>query len=104
MPWKQRCYYVRNVRHGDQVVSHYVGGGPVGARAEASDRSTRAARVDLLTRCRAECARLALLEQPLENFSTVLDVLVRATLVAHGYHQHERGQWRKKRHGTPQTA
>ena len=104
MAWKQRSYYVRNVRRGNQVVSHYVGGGPVGARAEAYARSTSAARVDLVTRASAECARLALLEQPLETFSTVLDVLVRAMLVAHGYHQHERGQWRKKRHGTPQTA
>src|SRR5207249_1405362 len=104
MAWQKRIYCARSVRRGDRVISHYVGGVTVGARAEAYDRCTRAARVDLLTQCNAECARLELLEQPLETFSTVLDVLVRATLVAHGYRQHARGQWRKKRHGTPQTA
>ena len=67
MAWQKRIYYARSVRRGDRVVSHYVGGGPVGARAEAYDRCTRAARVDLLTQVRAECARLELLEQPLEH-------------------------------------
>ena len=104
MPWRKGKYYVRSARRGDEIVTEYLGGGAAGLLAAAEDDRRRGRRQRRAHQIDAERARLELLEHPLETLNAVLDVLVRGALVARGYHQHDRGQWRKKRHEDPNQA
>lgn len=110
MGWKYRkgkCYFYRSERVGNKVVSHYCG--PAGSenarlwmslvqlgkerqQQETAERETR----------RAEFAEQA--STPPELIALLAEVK-RATaeaLAAAGYHQHKRGEWRKRR-GTNQN-
>jgi hypothetical protein len=101
MAWESRKgrgrYYTRSVRVGGRVVRRYLG---TGAHAE------RAARLDAMTRAANAQERADLMErrmpvewaaEQLEDLAAMTDTLVRATLVLAGYHQHHRGEWRKRR-------
>lgn len=98
MGWdKGGRYYTRSRRVNGRVVREYIGGGVPGelvARMDAIERDKR-----LTDR---ECAKIArakveALDAPLTELNELADLLARAALVAAGYHQHNRGEWRKKR-------
>ena len=42
-------------------------------------------------------AELKALDAPLDDLDELADLLARAALVAAGYRQHHRGEWRKRR-------
>jgi hypothetical protein len=92
MGW-ERGYYYRVRKINGRVVREYVGAGLAGELAanEQAERDRRraAARTE-----RADLDRLAV---ELDELSALADLLARAALLAAGYHQHERGQWRKRR-------
>jgi hypothetical protein len=46
---------------------------------------------------RKERQRLEALEAPVEELCQAAEVLARATLLAAGYRQHKRGEWRRRR-------
>jgi len=46
---------------------------------------------------RNEKAKLDVLDADIEALIESTDLLARAALVAAGYHQHKRGEWRKRR-------
>jgi hypothetical protein len=46
---------------------------------------------------KAEREAAAALDAPLDELDDLADALVRAALVAAGYRQHNRGEWRKTR-------
>ena len=98
MGWdKDGRYYTRSRRENGRVVREYIGGGPAGemiARHDAIERGTRAA-ARAVERADREGAEA--LDAPLNELSERADLLVRAVLVAAGFHQHKRGEWRKKR-------
>ena len=98
MAWQRQGYYVRSMRDGEHVGTAYLGRGPLADAAAAHDARARALRA----RRRDELLRLDALDQPVCDLCSGLDELVRAALCAHGFHQHARGQWRRKRHA-PQT-
>jgi hypothetical protein len=102
MSWNRKgrhAYFYRSIRLGDRVVKEYLGRGEEAEEAaqrieerRKTRQSQREARID-------ELARLAVAEQHLRDFHELVNVLVRATLLAAEYHEH-RGQWRKRRqHG-----
>jgi hypothetical protein len=102
MGWKTingRQYYYRSVREGVRVRSEYVGGGidaGLIARLEAIDRERR------LTRRHDEKAareKWAEIEKGLENLVADARRAAAEALRAAGYHQHHRGEWRRKRRG-----
>ena len=95
MALQKRRYVIRSVRRGGRVVTQYLGRAGAAAEYHRLGECTQRQLDWALER-----ARLELLEQPLETLNVALDVLVRAMFHTHGYHQHARGQWRKKRHGT----
>jgi hypothetical protein len=101
MAWETRrngCrYYYRSVRVGGQVVKEYFGNG-VAAQALARIDQTYAveARLDRQARHRQR-AEEAEIEAMMAELDEVCELLVRATMLAAGYHQHARGQWRKRR-------
>ena len=99
MAWDQRGkhrYYYRHRREGDRVHKIYVGTGPGAELAAAHDECRRA-------RCQREAelvererGRVAVAELPLVDFFRDTELLVRASLLVAGYHQHCHGDWRKR--------
>ena len=98
MGWdKDRRYYTRSRRENGRVVREYVGGGKLGelaAQLDAIDREKRAAERAAV---RAEREEIDALDAPLSELDELADLLVRAALLAAGFHQHNRGNWRKRR-------
>ena len=101
MGWENRGehgpYYTRTRKVEGRVVREYVGGGRVGELAAQDDRRARAARAEAANEWREECERMAALDSLVDDVSEAADILVKATLLAAGYHRHHRGEWRRRR-------
>jgi hypothetical protein len=82
---------------GGRVVREYVGTGPLADLAAELDTEERWQREERRRAWREECERLEALEQSIEELCEASEILARATLVAAGYRQHNRGEWRKRR-------
>lgn len=98
MGWdKDGRYYTRSRRKNGRVVREHIGGGKLGelaARLDAIDREKRAVE---RAAARAERQEIDALDAPLNELDELADLLVRAALLAAGFHQHHRGNWRKRR-------
>jgi hypothetical protein len=97
MSWEQRGsqrYYYRVRSHQGHLVKTYVGTGPAAQRAAQEDEHKRVLRQqERLTK-----QYLQDLETQLTTLTHVVHTLVSATLVGQGFHQHQRGDWRRWRH------
>ena len=92
MAWEQvgrRRYYYHNQWVKGRSVRRYIGTGSVAEMAAAAD--------DLRKLKRALAARERQAEAPLLALCQLTDLLTRATLVTSGFHQHDRGTWRRCR-------
>jgi hypothetical protein len=92
-------YYYRSRRIGGRVVREYIGTGNVAGLVAQLDEIEREKK-----RCQAEDLKIQrdrarALEEPFERIDEVAELLGRAALAAAGYHQHKRGEWRRKRNG-----
>jgi hypothetical protein len=97
MSWEQRGsqrYYYRVHYHQGRLTKTYYGTGPAAQRAAAEDDHKRRLRQQ------EHLAKQYLqdLETQLTALTHVVHTLVSATLVGHGFHQHQRGDWRRWRH------
>jgi hypothetical protein len=100
MGWVRRgskSYYYRSRRVQGRVVGEYIGPGPLGQLAADLVQLRRAQR-----QANREAVGLAHLrwqevDSSMGAMDQVGDLLTRAVLVAAGFHQHERGPWRKRR-------
>jgi hypothetical protein len=98
---KGKPYYYRKVRDGKRVRSEYIG--PPGDRARlfmSLDQLDRARRQqEAAEKQQARQALAELIADPPELVELVEQAraAVAAALEAAGYHQHKRGEWRKKR-------
>ena len=96
MPWYGKYYY-RSVRLNGKQKKLYVGHGLLGEVAAEADLRARESRQAL----RAALHRLREERRPLESdlneFDRIVDRLARQALGIAGFHQHDKGQWRKKR-------
>src|SRR5262245_116663 len=100
MAWDQvgrRRYYYRSEWVAGRSVRRYVGTGPVAELAAAADELRKLKRVIAAREQKAEQARHHQAEAPLLALCGLTDFLTRATLVTAGYHQHDRGAWRRCR-------
>ena len=75
----------------------YVGGGLAGELAARYDERERDARLEEAEMVRRKRARVAEAEVPLDELCDLSDLMVRAMMLAAGYRQHHRGEWRKRR-------
>src|SRR5262245_26114806 len=101
MSWfrrEQRQYYSRSYRVNGRIVREYVGGGAAGEQAAAEDAQRRAQRQAAAAALRAAQERWDEATRTLQDLCHLSDLLIRASLLAAGYHQHSRGPWRHKRH------
>jgi hypothetical protein len=100
-PWEKRerggRYYCRSRKEGGRVVREYVGSGFLGELAARMDAEERRRREEREAGEREERERLDALAAPVEELCEAAEVIARAALIASGYHQHNRGEWRKRR-------
>ena len=100
-PWERRerggLYFTRSRKEGRRVIREYVGGGILGELAAQMDALERERREEQAARWKQEQDELDALEAPVEELSEASDLLVRADLLASGYRQHNRGEWRLRR-------
>jgi len=90
-------YYYRSIRQGDRVIRTYIGRGQQAeqmAREVDQRRQQRQAQHQALVQ---EQARVAKADNLVRELHKLVKLLVQATLVDGGYHQH-RGQWRRRRY------
>ena len=101
MGWEQRGrgsgpYYYRSVRDGGRVKKEYLGSGEFAEALARSDEAIRQARQLERERALAEAGRLRELAAPVLRLDEAADELLRAELVAAGFHRHK-GVWRRGR-------
>lgn len=103
MGWETRngrgAYYTHTRRVGRRFVREYHGaaGSPMAQLAAAEDALHREAREQAARDRRDERERDAEAELPLEVLAAVGQALLGTTLLAAGYHRHDRGEWRRRR-------
>src|SRR3954447_7449028 len=97
MGFDRRGYYYRSVRDGDRVRRVYIGKGPAAQLSALLVEERRSERRALSRAWRAREAALAGPDDRLRELSELADGLTRATLLAAGYHRHDRGAWRRRR-------
>ena len=104
MGWETRRgsgrYYTRSRKLNGRVIREYVGTGLVAELAAQQDAEGRAEKLAEQEHLHHEAARWASTAAPLTELSRLVDGLTAAALIAAGYHQHHRGEWRKRRNGT----
>ena len=100
-PWEKRerggLYYTRSRKVNGQVVREYVGGGVLGQLAAQIDSDERRRREEEAALWREERESLKAFDGLTEELYKAVEVIARAALLSAGYHQHKRGEWRKKR-------
>src|SRR5262245_36884409 len=104
MTWVRRGetrYYYRNVRAVGRPVRRYAGTGQAGELAAAADGLRRLEREIEAREWRAEQGRQQEAGAPLLRLCGVTGTLIRAALLAAGFHQHDRGVWRRCREPRP---
>jgi hypothetical protein len=100
MSW-DRGYYYRVRKVNGRVVREFVGTGRVAELVAQLDAIERQKRENERADRRAEREKLDSLDAPLNDLDDLVDLLARAALLAAGFRQHKRGEWRRRR--GPQT-
>ena len=91
-----QTYYYRSVRRDETVHKVYVGAGELARIAHEQDTVARAG-LELKERREAkELEHLEDLAGPVLEIDEAAEVLVRAALIAGGFHRHK-GEWRRER-------
>ena len=100
-PWEKRerggLYYTRSRKVDGRVVREYVGGGALGELAALMDAQERQRREEEAAAWREEQERLEELAGLVDEFREAVETVARATLLAAGFRQHNRGEWRRRR-------
>jgi hypothetical protein len=99
MAWEKRggkLYYYRSIRDGEQIRKEYVGSGEIAEVLARGDELIRHKQAEVRDREREEVERFEALAAPVVELSDISEVLVRAYLVAGGFHRHK-GEWRRER-------
>ena len=101
MGWEMRGnagpYYTRTRREGGSFVRQYLGRGELAHLLAQLDASDREDRDDAAATERAQRAAVEGAFALLADLESATDTLARAALVAAGYRQHHRGEWRRRR-------
>jgi len=98
--WEERGgrrYYYRSVHRNGRVVKEYIGTGPLAEATAQLDEAERRKREGEARAWKEERRRMEELEAPIEELCEVGEMFARAALIAAGYRQHNRGQWRLRR-------
>src|SRR5262249_21258480 len=94
--WERGRYYTRSRKVNGRVVREYVGAGRVAELTAQLDAIERQERADKRADWLARWADLETLDDSLDHLNELADLLARAALVVAGFHQHKRGEWRRR--------
>lgn len=101
MAWESRNgvgrYYTQSIRVGGRVERRYVGTGPLAEIIAAEDQRRHQEREAQRAAWKAEHDACEAVERRALDDVRKLDALIRAHLVVQGFHQHKRGEWRRRR-------
>jgi hypothetical protein len=97
MGWDRGRYYTRSRKVNGRVVREYIGTGPAAELAARMDALERESRRLKAQETRRQQDDLDALDAKLEILCERADLVARAALLAAGFHQHKRGEWRRKR-------
>lgn len=97
MGWDKGRYYTRSRKVAGQVIREYVGIGPVAKVAAQMDAIKSQEREAKRAERLAMQSTLDAIDGALVEFDQLVQLVTRAALVAAGYRQHHRGEWRKAR-------
>src|SRR5690242_11326152 len=97
MACDRRGYYYRSIRDGDRVRRVYLGRGPAAQLAALLDEERRSEHRERSLAWRAEEARWEAAAARQRALDELGEMVARAALLAAGYHQHDRGAWRRRR-------
>ena len=100
MGWDHRGekrYYYRTRRQNGRPVRTYFGTGETAELAATADALVRVRREMDTRKWQQAQENRAAAEALLNELFEGSDLLVHATLIAAGFHQHDRGTWRQKR-------
>lgn len=106
MPWKTvngRRYFYRVIRDGDRTVTEYAGGGIVGQLAADMQAAERVQAATQRNQERLNRKQFQAADQLVRKLGQLSDCLMKAILLAHGYHQHDRGRWHRRRDRSAST-
>jgi hypothetical protein len=99
MPWSyrgDRKYFTLASRVGGRVVHEYLGAGEAAVQAATEIDRRRAERTARAQEARGHRQDYQEASAPLNELARLTDLLAKGTLIALGYHQHDR-TWRKRR-------
>ena len=99
MAWERRggnFYYYQSEREGGRVRKRYVGTGEIAERIAQADATIRRTRTERRKRARAEIEEAEGLASMADELDDAAEVLVRAEMLAAGYHR-RKGEWRRRR-------
>jgi len=99
----RRLYYYRSVRDGEKVRKVYWGSGELARIAHEREIMNRALREHERREWTKEVERLETLAAPVLELSEAAEALVRAHLIAAGYHKHK-GEYRRARSEARSTS
>ncbi len=101
MAWESRNgvgrYYTKSERVNGRVVRHYYGSGQVGQLAFELDQLEKLDREAKSEEWRQQKQANSQIAEELKEMLRVTKIFIDASLILSGYHQHNRGEWRKKR-------
>lgn len=97
MGWDKGRYYTQSRKVNGRVVREYVGTGRIAELAAQLDAIKREQRHLERLALRHEKNELVGLEADVKALAERTDMVARAALLAAGFQQHKRGEWRKRR-------
>jgi hypothetical protein len=103
MSWRGPYYY-RARKISGRIVTQYIGRGEIAELVALGDALERKEREQERADFRAWKEDLTRLDEPLEELNTLADKLAHAALLAAGFHQHRRGEWRRRRNARRETG
>ena len=99
MPWKRRgnySYFYRSERVAGGTVTRYVGRGQIAKLESGLVERQRVARQKEIAERRCIRATDARDIAMIGELDEVVRLAAKATLIAAGFHQHHRGEWRRR--------
>jgi hypothetical protein len=90
-------YYTRSHKVAGRVIREYVASGEAAILIARLDEIERNQRYEKRYYERWELAQIEAIDRELENYWQQVEQALHAQLVRAGYHQHDRGQWRRQR-------
>jgi hypothetical protein len=97
MGWDKGRYYTRSYKVDGRVFREYLGRGRLAEIVADLDAQVREQRQWERSEIREKKNSIDAFEAELRNLDETAELVARAALQAAGYHQHKRGEWRKKR-------